>query len=84
MSAKNHELTKSGIEVMSVLKIYIFFVKQSHERDEMFDSLQYYPDIEICQTEKDGDIAEKEREYETALEEDFGASFLGVLRYTRL
>ena len=50
----------------------------------MFDSLQYYPDIEICQTEKDGDIAEKEREYETALEEDFGASFLGVLRYTRI
>ena len=42
--------------------------------------MQYYPDIEICQTEKDGDIAENEREYRTALEEDFGATILGLLR----
>ena len=33
-----------------------------------------YLEIEVCQSEKDGDIATKQKELELAEEEDFGAS----------
>ena len=43
-------------------------------------ALKYYPKIEICQSEKEGDIATKRKEIELAEEEDFGMSDLGQLR----
>eukprot|EP00090_Calanus_glacialis_P034773 TRINITY_DN5878_c0_g1_i2.p1 TRINITY_DN5878_c0_g1~~TRINITY_DN5878_c0_g1_i2.p1 ORF type:complete len:413 (+),score=103.17 TRINITY_DN5878_c0_g1_i2:287-1525(+) len=43
-------------------------------------ALKYYPKIEICQSEKEGDIATKRKEMELAEEEDFGMSDLGQLR----
>ena len=33
---------------------------------------RYYPQIDVCQSEKDGDIAAKKKELELAAEEDFG------------
>ena len=35
---------------------------------------RYYPQIDVCQSEKDGDIAAKKKELELAAEEDFGNS----------
>ena len=39
-------------------------------------ALKYYPEIEVCQSEKDGDIANKQKELELAEEEDFGTTRL--------
>ena len=36
------------------------------------DATRYYPQIDVCQSEKDGDIAAKKKELELAAEEDFG------------
>ena len=43
-------------------------------------ALKYYPQIDVCQSEKDGDIAAKKLEMELANEEDFGNSCLGQWR----
>ena len=43
-------------------------------------ALKYYPQIDVCQSEKDGDIAAKKLEMELATEEDFGNSCLGRMR----
>ena len=43
-------------------------------------ALKYYPQIDVCQSEKDGDIASKKKELELAEEEDFGQSNLGQFR----
>lgn len=43
-------------------------------------ALKYYPQIDVCQTEKDGDIAAKKKELELATEEDFGNSRIGQAR----
>ena len=43
-------------------------------------ALKYYPQIDVCQSEKDGDIASKNKELELAEEEDFGPSWRGQLR----
>ena len=40
-------------------------------------ALKYYPQIDVCQSEKDGDIAAKKLEMELANEEDFGSSCIG-------
>ena len=43
-------------------------------------ALKYYPQIDVCQSEKDGDIAAKKMEMELADEEDFGNSCIGQWR----
>ena len=43
-------------------------------------TLKYYPKIEVCQSERDGEIATKRQEIELAEEEDFGNSDWGQLR----
>ena len=43
-------------------------------------ALKYYPQIDVCQSEKDGDIAAKKLEMELASEEDFGSHWLGQWR----
>ena len=43
-------------------------------------ALKYYPQIDVCQSEKDGDIAAKKMEMELANEEDFGNSCVGQWR----
>ena len=43
-------------------------------------ALKYYPQIDVCQSEKDGDIATKQKELELAEEEDFGQSCTGQTR----
>ena len=43
-------------------------------------ALKYYPQIDVCQSEKDGDIAAKKLEMELANEEDFGSSCMGQWR----
>ena len=43
-------------------------------------TLKYYPKIEVCQSERDGEIATKRQEMELAEEEDFGNSDWGRLR----
>ena len=43
-------------------------------------ALKHYPKVEICQSEKEGDIATKRMETELAEEEDFGMSKLGQAR----
>ena len=40
----------------------------------LYNQLDPYLEIEVCQSEKDGDIATKQKELELAEEEDFGAS----------
>ena len=43
--------------------------------DNYLDKMcRYYPQIDVCQSEKDGDIAAKKKELELAAEEDFGNS----------
>ncbi len=42
--------------------------------------MQYYPEIDTCLCEKDGDLLEKQKELQL-LKEDFGRSKLGVIRY---
>ena len=46
-------------------------------------ALKYYPQIDVCQSEKDGDIAAKKLEMELANEEDFGSSCIGQVRWGR-
>ncbi len=41
---------------------------------------QYYPEIDTCLCEKDGDLLEKQKELKL-VQEDFGRSRLGVIRY---
>merc|ERR1719237_264598 len=43
-------------------------------------ALKYYPQIDVCQSEKDGDIAAKKKELELAAEEDFGNTRFGQWR----
>ena len=43
-------------------------------------SLKYFPEVDICQSEKDGDIDSKKRALEQAEEEDFGNSKVGQWR----
>ena len=43
-------------------------------------TLKYYPKIEVCQSERDGEIATKRQEMELAEEEDFGNSDWGQMR----
>lgn len=43
-------------------------------------ALKYYPQIDVCQSEKDGDIATKKKEIELAEEEDFGNTWWGNTR----
>jgi hypothetical protein len=40
---------------------------------------QYYPEIDTCLCEKDGDLLEKQKELKL-VQEDFGRSRLGVIR----
>ena len=40
---------------------------------------RYYPQIDVCQSEKDGDIASKKKELELAAEEDFGNTRVRIL-----
>ena len=47
----------------------------SNVDDNFLDKMgRYYPQIDVCQSEKDGDIAAKKKELELAAEEDFGNS----------
>ena len=43
-------------------------------------SLKYFPEVDVCQSEKDGDLQAKLKAMETAAEEDFGHSQSGQLR----
>jgi len=43
-------------------------------------ALKYYPEIETCVNEKQGDLKEKQREKELAEEENFGNSTFGQIR----
>ena len=43
-------------------------------------ALKYFPQVDLCQSEKDGDIAAKIKETELAAEEDFGQSCQGQWR----
>ena len=47
----------------------------------MYYMIQYYPEIETCTQEKEGDRVEKEKEIQSAIDEDFGDTKLGRLRY---
>ena len=42
---------------------------------------RYYPQIDVCQSEKDGDIAAKKKELELAAEEDFGNTRVTILLF---
>ena len=42
---------------------------------------RYYPQIDVCQSEKDGDIAAKKKELELAAEEDFGNTRVSILLF---
>ena len=43
-------------------------------------ALKYYPAIDVCQSEKEGDQEAKTKALEAAEEEDFGQSTLGLWR----
>ena len=43
---------------------------------------RYYPQIDVCQSEKDGDIAAKKKELELAAEEDFGNSRVSIFYFS--
>ena len=43
-------------------------------------ALKFYPEIEICNAQIDGDIEEKRKEEEERKEEDFGNTKLAILR----
>ena len=43
-------------------------------------SLKYFPEVDVCQSEKDGDLQAKLKARATAAEEDFGYSKSGQLR----
>jgi len=43
-------------------------------------ALKYFPDIEVCEQEAEGERMRQEKEQERAIEEDFGNSKLGRLR----
>ena len=45
---------------------------------------RYYPQIDVCQSEKDGDIAAKKKELELAAEEDFGNSRVSIFYFSSL
>ena len=45
---------------------------------------RYYPQIDVCQSEKDGDIAAKKKELELAAEEDFGNSRVSISYFSSL
>ena len=47
----------------------------------MYYMIKYYPEIETCTQEKEGDRVEKEKEIQSAIDEDFGDTKLGRLRY---
>lgn len=42
--------------------------------------VQFYPEIDICQSEKEGDVKEKEKAHKIAIDEDFGDHLLGDIR----
>jgi hypothetical protein len=41
---------------------------------------QYYPEIDTCLCEKDGDLQEKQKELKLVMDEDFSNSVLGAIR----
>ena len=43
---------------------------------------RYYPQIDVCQSEKDGDIAAKKKELELAAEEDFGNTRVTIFLFS--
>ena len=43
-------------------------------------ALKYFPELDLCQSEKDGDLDAKKRALEQAEEEDFGSSYFGYWR----
>ena len=43
-------------------------------------ALKYFPELEVCQSEKDGDLDAKKRAMEQAEEEDFGNTKCGQWR----
>ena len=43
-------------------------------------ALKYFPELEVCQSEKDGDLDAKKRAMEQAEEEDFGNTKFGQWR----
>ena len=43
-------------------------------------ALKFYPNIEICNTQIEGDIQDKMKEEQEKLDEDFGDNKLGRLR----
>lgn len=43
-------------------------------------ALKYFPDIEVCEQEAEGEKLRQEKERERAIEEDFGDHRLGRLR----
>ena len=43
-------------------------------------AIKYFPEIDLCMGEKDGEEASRQRELEAAAEEDFGNTFVGSCR----
>ena len=73
-------LYTSAASCVMVLQADLEYWWVDEEVMEACCALKYYPKIEICQSEKEGDIATKRKEIELAEEEDFGMSDLGQLR----
>ena len=46
-------------------------------------ALKFYPQIELCNTQIEGDVAEKLKEEEEKRAEDFGDSKIAKIRYQR-
>ena len=53
---------------------HLLIFSRDERKYEMTVVCRYYPQIDVCQSEKDGDIAAKKKELELAAEEDFGNS----------
>ena len=43
-------------------------------------ALKYFPDIEVCEQEAEGERVRKQKELERRIDEDFGSSRIGRIR----
>ena len=46
-------------------------------------ALKFYPQVEVCNTQKEGDIADKLKEEEEMKAEEFGDSKMAQIRFKR-
>ena len=46
-------------------------------------ALKFYPQVEVCNTQKEGDIADKLKEEEEIKAEEFGDSKIAQIRFDR-